>query len=458
MKHRLTIGVLGLGHVGLPTAVGFADLGLRVIGADDDDVKADLIRAGIPPFYEPGLHEILTNTLSNGSFQVAESVKESISKSDVIFVCVGTPQNNDGSADLSQIEIVGRMIAAESYSDKLVVEKSTTPVSTAQKLKESMREYARDSVVIEVAVNPEFLREGTGLRDFFNPERIVLGVESERARSVLVEIYASLIARMSGCLEKEVSKDNERFVITDLNTAELIKHASNSFLATKISFINTVADICEKVGADVAQVSKGMGMDPRIGSSFLNAGMGFGGYCLPKDIKAFYKIGDDLGVDMSIFKSVTQINEARPEKVIDKLRESLGVLAGKTIAIWGLSFKPETDDVRESPSISLVEKLLDEKTMVRLHDPESSDNFASLFPVGENIAYHESPEEAATSAHAVVIATEWGQYREVDFANLYKSMSCPLILDVRNMLDAQKIIDMGFLYRGTGRYSSSDTT
>ena len=296
MFEKPTIGILGLGHVGLPTALGFSKLGWRVIGADDLREKANQIRAGVAPFYEPGLQDLLSLALRSGRFEVAFNVQGAIENSDVIFVCVGTPQNEDGSADLSQIEAVGRLIAEHANSNKLVVEKSTTSVSTAKRLKDMMEKHKNLNWNIDVAVNPEFLREGTGLKDFFEPDRIVLGVESDSARDQLVTIYSPLLSKMDNENTGVVTHRNAKFIITDLNTAEIIKHASNSFLATKISFINTVADVCDKVGADIVKVAEAMGMDPRIGPSFLNAGIGFGGYCLPKDIKAFSKIGEDVGL------------------------------------------------------------------------------------------------------------------------------------------------------------------
>ena len=337
MKDEVTVGVLGLGHVGLPTAVGFAELGCFVLGWDDSLEKIELIRAGISPFYEPGLQELLDSSISSGRFMVASSASDIISRADILFVCVGTPQNEDGSADLSQIEKVAMDISSYARTDKLVVEKSTTPVSTAKRIKETIGRYKDPKVNIDVAVNPEFLREGTGIKDFFNPDRIVIGVETEKSIRILQQLYEPLVKILKNRVD---DSGNKKIIVTDLNTAELIKHASNSFLAMKISFINMVSDICDVVGADVVKVALGMGMDPRIGLSFLNAGIGFGGYCLPKDINAFSKIGEDLGVDMSIVRAVSTINDKRYESVIGKLKSALCVLRDKKIAVWGLSFKP----------------------------------------------------------------------------------------------------------------------
>ena len=452
MFENPTIGILGLGHVGLTTAVGFSELGWRVIGAEDLIEKANQIRAGVTPFYEPGLQDKLNSALCSGKFEVALNVRTAIESSDVIFVCVGTPQNEDGSADLSQIEAAGRMIAEHANSDKLVVEKSTAPVSTAKRLKDMMRKHKAINWNIDVAVNPEFLREGTGLRDFFEPERIVLGVETESARDQLVTIYSPLLANMTNEDADTITHRNTKFVITDLNTAEIIKHASNSFLATKISFINSVADICDKAGADIVKVAEAMGMDPRIGPSFLNAGIGFGGYCLPKDIKAFSKIGEDFGVDMSIFNAVSSINENRFITVLDKLKNSLGDLDGKCGAIWGLAYKPRTDDIREAPCVPIITGLIDHGMSVRLHDPEAIDMFKKEIPIKAGvIEYFDSPEQAAKGTDFILIATEWEQYGQVNLSSIKDTMSNPLLIDCRNMLNPMHVTDAGFQYVGIGR-------
>jgi len=453
-----TIGILGLGHVGLPTALGLADIGWNVIGADDLKSKAQYIAEGNIPFYEPGLADILTRNIKSGRFSVADSVEEAIDASDVIFVCVGTPQNYDGSADLSQIENAGRTIAQNSRRDKLVVEKSTTPVSTSLRIKDTLQRYGQKNVNFEVAVNPEFLREGTGLYDFFNPDRIVIGVESEEAKNTLLQIYLPLIAQIdpSNISNEDIisAAEHDKFVITDVNTAELIKHASNSFLATKISFINVVADICEKSGSDVSKVAKGMGLDPRIGNSFLQAGLGFGGYCLPKDIKAFTKIGEDLGVNMSFFREVDSVNIRRIDQIMRKLRQKLWVLKDKTIAVWGISFKPGTDDIRESPSIALIEKLINENVELHLHDPKAIYEFKKTdLSQYDKIKYFDDPADSVNNADAIIIATDWPEFKSVDYKNIKDSMQYPFILDARNLLDPDELIELGFDYTGVGRYS-----
>ena len=449
MKDEVTVGVLGLGHVGLPTAVGFAELGWFVLGWDDSLEKIELIRAGISPFYEPGLQELLDSSISSGRFMVASSASDIISRADILFVCVGTPQNEDGSADLSQIEKVAMDISSYARTDKLVVEKSTTPVSTAKRIKETIGRYKDPKVNIDVAVNPEFLREGTGIKDFFNPDRIVIGVETEKSIRMLQQLYEPLVKILKNRVD---DSGNEKIIVTDLNTAELIKHASNSFLAMKISFINMVSDICDVVGADVVKVALGMGMDPRIGSSFLNAGIGFGGYCLPKDVNAFSKIGEDLGVDMSIVRAVSTINNKRYESVIGKLKSALCVLRDKKIAVWGLSFKPETDDVREAPSIAIIKAMIEEGMIVKLHDPEAIEQFKEvLSPQHGLVEYCDSPEDACIGADCILVLTEWKQYLDVDLMSVKKSMVNPLLIDGRNMFDPLRVSQIGFQYLGMGR-------
>jgi len=349
VNRKFKIAVLGLGHVGLPTALGFAQIGWDVIGTDSDLDKLDLISDGSTPFYEPGVDEMLKKYLKQGNFKVEKNQVKAIQNAECIFVCVGTPQNDDGSADLSQLEMVAKTIAENISGYKLIVEKSTTPVTTAASLKRSIQRHrssrgSQGSIdEFDVAVNPEFLKEGTAINDFLNPDRVIVGVDNERSADILKEIYFPLFK------SNEIFK--EKFMITDVNTAEIIKHASNAFLATKISFINMLADLCEAADANVADVSKGIGMDPRIGHSFLNAGIGFGGYCLPKDIRAFTWIANQHGVDFSLLKEVDNINISRISNFVNKIKKTLWVLKGKKIAVWGLSFKPNTDDTRESPAV-----------------------------------------------------------------------------------------------------------
>ena len=446
----LKLAVVGLGHVGLPTALGFADLGWWVVGAEDDPEKAEAIAGGHVPFHEPGVKELLERYLQTERFTVERDVASAIRGSDVVFVCVGTPQRDDGAADLSQLDGVARTIASNLNGYKLIVEKSTTPVLTAQQLKRSIARYASGDEAdldekLEVAVNPEFLREGTAVEDFFNPDRIVIGVESEAAAGILRRLYRPLVDRMG-------RTEEATFVVTDVNTAEIIKHASNAFLATKVSFINMVADLCEATGANVDDVASGMGMDPRIGTAFLSPGIGYGGYCLPKDVSAFRWIAGQHGVDFSLLGEVSAINDARADRLIARMRSAMWVLRGKTVAVWGLAFKPNTDDVREAPSIPIIERLAQEEARLRLYDPAAMPPFRDIFPSSPpGIEYCGSAEEATEGADALLVLTEWPEFAAADLASVRERMAAPLIIDGRNVFDPEKVRSLGFEYHGVGR-------
>lgn len=432
-----TVGILGLGHVGLPTAVGFAELGWQVIGTDSDTEKVFKIAQGQCPFHEPDLEPLLKKNLANGRLKVTQDVGEAVRASDILFVCVGTPQKPDGSPDLSQVETVIRTVAQNLNGYKLIVEKSTVPVQTAQWIKRTILRYAGDDAQFDVASNPEFLREGTAVRDFFHPDRIVIGVESERAKEMLLELYKPL---------------NAHVIVTDVNTAELIKHAANSFLALKISFINMISDLCEAVGADVNEVAKGIGLDPRIGPHFLQAGIGYGGYCLPKDLKAFIHIAEEHKVDFSLLKEVEKINEARVDKFVKKVQQALWVIKGKTLAIWGLAFKPNTDDIREAPSLKLISKLLEEGANLRLYDPAAMDNTRQIFPENPpHLQYCLSALEAARGAHAILLVTEWDEFKNADWHQIKEVVALPIVVDGRNCLNPETLKAIGFEYYGMGR-------
>ena len=438
----MKIGVLGLGHVGLPTALGFAELGWDVVGADDDRERAARIAAGRLPFFEPQLDKLLRKQLELGRFHVTELVQDAVKAADVLFVCVGTPQREDGSADLSQVEAVARTIARGLNGYKLIVEKSTSPVRTAEQIRRTIRRYCNGDHEFEVAVNPEFLREGNACADFFKPDRIVLGVESERSRELLLEVFRPLLNGFS----------NDKLILTDLNTAEIIKHASNAFLATKVSFINLMADFCEASGADVGLVAKGMGLDPRIGDGFLRAGVGFGGYCLPKDLRALISMGEERMLDVTLLRAVEEINRRRIDRVVEKLLGALWVLQDKTIGILGLAFKPGTDDVRGAPSLKVIERLLGEGARLQLHDPQALDNVRELFPQDDGrLAYCESAYEAARGAQALVLLAEWEEYRTLDIARLGKLMETPVMVDGRNLYDPMALRRAGFDYISVGR-------
>ena len=455
------LAVLGLGHVGLPTALGLAELGWQVTGADSDSEKVQLIQNGQAPFHEPGLQELLEKYIHSSRFKVTEDLDVAIRSARVLFLCVGTPQKESGEPDLTQVESVTRMIARNLNGYKLIVEKSTVPAITANWVKRTVERYAeveqarnpgnsvprksrgsnqncgRHSTSFEVASNPEFLQEGTALRDFFHPSRIVCGVESERARGILEEIYGSFQCPL---------------VFTDVRTAELVKHAANAFLATKISFINMVADLCGAVGADVLEVARGIGLDPRIGGEFLKPGVGFGGYCLPKDLRAFIYLAEQHHVDFSLLKEVEGINQRRVDVCLAKLREALWVLRGKTVAVLGGAFKPGTDDIREAPSLKIIARLLSEGMNVRVHDPQAIPNMKLAVPEEPpRITYWSSPYEAARDAEALVLLTEWEEYRQLDWSRLRQLVAVPVILDGRNYLDAPDVARAGFEYFCIGR-------
>ncbi|MGH9406154.1 MAG: UDP-glucose dehydrogenase family protein [Terriglobia bacterium] len=442
-----SIAVLGLGYVGLPTALGLAELGWRVTGADQDTRKVELMRRAEIPFYETGLQPLLAKHLASGRFAVTSDVAAAVRAANVIFVCVGTPQRESGAADLSQVEAATRIIAENLNGYKLIVEKSTVPAITARWIQETLDHSGPHSgnglgaheqgADFDVASNPEFLREGQALENFFHPDRIVIGAESERARTILEEIY-----RPFDC----------PIVFTTPTTAELIKHSANAFLAAKISFINMVADVCDALGADVKDVARGMGLDPRIGPDFLEAGIGFGGYCFPKDLRAFIHLAKAHGVECSILESVERVNQRRIEAFLRKVRGSVGVVQGKTVAALGVAFKPNTDDIREAPSLKVIEALLVEGASLRIYDPQAVPNARRLLPErAGRVAYCSSPYEAARGSAALVILTEWDEFRALDLGRLKEIMEAPVIVDGRNIFDPATVSGAGFEYRCMGR-------
>jgi UDPglucose 6-dehydrogenase len=433
---RLT--VVGAGYVGLTTAVCFAHLGNEVMVVEKLPEKVQTLKEGKVPFYEPGLEEMLKENLSLGRLFFTTDLKEGLDFSDVIFICVGTPQRPDGSADLSQVEEVARETAKLMESYKLLVEKSTVPVNTHKLIKRTVERYLkRRGKILEfdVVSNPEFLREGSAVRDFLEPDRIVIGVESERARRIMEELYKDFKCPI---------------IFTDPTTSELIKHASNSFLAMKISYINMVADLCEKVGADVRLVAEGMGYDKRIGREFLRAGIGWGGSCFPKDIKAFIKMAKDHGVDFSLLEEVDKINQRRAVQFVEKVRSVLWSLKDKTLAVWGLSFKPNTDDIREAPSLRLVPMLLKEGARLKLYDPKAMENFKKLYPPGKDLDYAPDMYSAVEGASALLIFTEWEEFQRADLNKVKELMELPIIIDGRNIYEPKVVRGLGFEYYGVG--------
>lgn len=433
----MKIGVIGTGYVGLVTGVCMAELGHDVIGTDVVAEKIDLASQGKAHMYEPGLEELLKANLKRGNLHFSKDLDKTIQSAAVLFVCVNTPQRDDGSADMSYVEGVSRKIAENLNDYKLVVEKSTVPVKTSQWIKRTISLYKRKEIDFDVASNPEFLREGTAISDFLKPDRIIVGVETERAREILEKIY---------------EKFKDRILVTNIDTAEIIKHASNSFLALKICYINLMSELCEKTHADIELVARGMGLDPRIGKQFLRAGIGFGGSCFPKDLRALAKIGEDLGVNMNLLKDADKINLKRIEIFVEKIKKALWILKDKKIAVLGLSFKPETDDIRESPSIKVIEKLLEEGSFLRLYDPEAMENMRKIFPEETpRISYAKSPYEAVKDANALLIITEWDEFIDLDLKRINDEMANSIIIDGRNIYIPSKVRDLGFEYYSVGR-------
>jgi UDPglucose 6-dehydrogenase len=426
--------VIGAGHVGLVSAACFSELGYRVICVDNDTNKIKSLKKKILPFYEPGLDSIVIKNINKGNLVFTSALEQSIKKADVIFIVVGTPSLADGSADLTSIENVARTIARNLNSYKLIVEKSTVPVQTGSKVKETIYRYRKNNTEFDIASNPEFLREGKAIYDFFHPDRIVIGVEHDRAEMILKSLYASIKAPI---------------VVTDINTSELIKHASNSFLATKISFINAVAHICDLAGANVKEVALGMGLDKRIGKEFLNAGLGYGGFCFPKDLEAFIYISKKLGYDFKLLQEVKKINDEQRRYLVDKIKEHLWVLKNKKIAILGLSFKPDTDDMRFAPSIDIVSSLLDEGACIKAYDPQSNSEAKKVFG-NRKIEFAKNAYTAVKNCDCVCILTEWEEFKKVDFSKFKKLMHYPLIADGRNMFDKKQVEASGFKYIGLG--------
>jgi UDPglucose 6-dehydrogenase len=433
----MKIAVIGTGYVGLVTAAGLAEFGNQVVGTDKDGEKIDQIARGIVPIYEPGLDALLADNIRKGRLSFSPDLNAVIQEADVVFVCVGTPQHSDGSADMSQIEEVSRLIADNLNRFKLVVEKSTVPVKTSFWIKRTIGLYKKTDTDFDIASNPEFLREGSAVEDFLHPDRIILGVETDRARDLLFGIY---------------EKVRDRVVVTNIDTAELIKHASNSFLALKISYINLISNICEKTDANVEQVAEGMGLDPRIGNRFLKAGIGYGGSCFPKDIKALVKIGEDLAVDMSLLKDADRINLDRIRVFIELIKKALWILKDKRVAVIGLAFKPETDDIREAPSIRIVRELLREGARLRLYDPQAMGNMKEVFsPEADRLEYCDSAYQAAEGANVLIVLTEWEEFAGLDLGRIKGAMANPIIVDGRNIFDPSDVRRLGFEYFSIGR-------
>jgi UDPglucose 6-dehydrogenase len=429
----MRLSVIGTGYVGLVTAACFADLGHHVIGVDRDEERIRALQAGRSPIFEPGIEELLARGAEHRRLRFTTDTAEAVRESEVIFITVGTPSLESGDADVTAVAAVAETIAESLRDYRVIVEKSTVPVRTGERIRDQIMLLTGGSVPFDIASNPEFTREGSAIYDFMHPDRIVIGVTSERAQKLLREVY-----RPFDC----------PILVTNLATAELIKHASNAFLAMKISYINAVANVCERVGADVKLVAEGMGHDARIGRAFLNAGVGYGGSCFPKDVAAFVRIAHEAGYDFRLLQEVARVNEGQRELLIRHLKDALWVLSHRVVTVLGLAFKPNTDDMREAPAVCVIERLLREGAQVRAYDPVAEPNARRLLP---SVAYYDEPYEACRGSDAVVLLTEWEEFQRLDLMRLRSLVRRPVIVDGRNILDPATARAHGFHYAGMGR-------
>jgi UDPglucose 6-dehydrogenase len=429
----MKLTIIGTGYVGLVTGTCFAEKGHHVVCVDNDESKVKTLRAGGIPIYEPGLEELVKKNVAEGRLSFTTSTAEGVEKSDVIFIAVPTPPLADGAVDLSFIEKVAREIAAAMTSYKVVVDKSTVPVKTGEKVAETIKRYCKARVDFDVVSNPEFLREGFAVEDLMKPDRIVIGVRSQRPVPAMKELYAPFQAPV---------------IVTDINSAELIKHASNSFLALKISYINAISVLCEATGANVQEVASGMGMDERIGRRFLNPSLGFGGSCFPKDLSAFIKIAEQVGYDFGLLKHVQKINAEQMERFVKKITDTLWVLKDKKIGVLGLTFKQNTDDVRMSPAIELCQRLQKEGASLRVHDPRGMDKAKALL---NGVTFVQDMNQVAEGCDALVVATEWEEFKKLDLERARRMMSHPIMFDGRNLFDPAEMEKLGFIYKSIGR-------
>jgi len=429
----MNIAIIGTGYVGLVSGACFAELGHQVLCVDRDEAKIATLRRGQMPIYEPGLDELVARNAAAGRLSFGTSNREAVEKSQLIFIAVNTPPLPDGGVDLSFVEAVAREIASCMTSYKIIVDKSTVPVKTGQKVAETIKRYNQANVDFDVVSNPEFLREGFAIDDFLHPDRIVIGLSGGRAEAAMRSLYEGIDAPI---------------IVTDINSAELIKHAANSFLAMKISYANALSVICEATGANVQEVARGMGMDRRIGRGFLDASLGFGGSCFPKDLSAFIRISEALGYDFGLLKEVQRINAAQMDRFVKKIADTLWVIRGKRIGVLGLAFKQNTDDIRMSPAIFVCQRLLEEGAMVRAYDPQAMNKASAVL---KDVTMVDDMNEVAEGCDALVIATEWPEFKKLDLERARKALSCPILIDGRNLFDPAEMERLGFIYKSIGR-------
>ncbi len=430
------ICMVGTGYVGLVTGACLADFGNQVICVDVDEEKIAILEQGRIPFYEPGLKELVNGNRQKNRLRFTTNLTDSIRESDIIFIAVGTPMEEDGSVDLSAVMEVSRMVADHLQGYTIVVNKSTVPVGTGAQVRKIIRQATEDRAEFDVVSNPEFLREGSAIRDFTHPDRVVIGTSSPRAMKIMSEIYRPLYL-----IETPI-------VRTTVETAEMIKYASNAFLATKISFINEVANLCEQVGADVQVVAKAVGLDGRIGPKFLHAGPGYGGSCFPKDTVGFLKVAEAAGTDLEIVRAAVEVNRKQRERMVQKVIDAVGDLAGKTIGVLGLSFKPRTDDVREAPAVHVIRDMQNRGASIRAYDPVATDNARQVL---DGVEYCDDAYGVCQGCHALVFMTEWNEFRELDMTRVKELLKEPVIIDTRNIYDPEDMSQLGFRYSGVGR-------
>ncbi|VAW11693.1 UDP-glucose 6-dehydrogenase [hydrothermal vent metagenome] len=438
---KMKIAIVGSGYVGLVTGVCLAHIGHDIVCIDNDRSKVKKLKEGHVPIYEPGLEALLKKYIKNKKLKFSYSIKDGAKEATAIFIAVGTPSKKNGDADLTYVENVAREIALSMNDYKLVIEKSTVPAATGKRIERTIRlnipkKYKKGNKLLldfDVASNPEFLREGCAIDDFMNPDRVVIGVQSKKAEKILREIYKPLKAKM---------------IVTDTNSAELIKHASNSFLAVKISFANALSQICDHVGADVLKVAEGMGFDKRIGRSFLNAGIGYGGSCFPKDVEAFIRLSEKSGYNFELLKEVRNINEDQKAAFVRLIEDKLWIVKNKVIGVLGLAFKPDTDDMRNAPSIDIIKALQSEGAKIKAYDPQGVQNSKSIF---KGVTYSKDPYALAKGCDALLLITEWEEFKKLNFKKIKSAMRQPLIFDGRNLYHDDNLEKLGFEYYGIGR-------